>query len=197
MDIIIQTLEETAGTPGLLLMRQVSKSWPAAVGGSPRAARCHNHRNAVLAHLCKILPCMASLEAQCDSLGYFKLNPLAQLTQLTRLSMTGRTPFARPHDYTGDMIEPLIELNHLPAPTKVLEVHSLYADPDCFGGITCTGLTRLSFRWNQNMDRDVAKLLECLLQLKVLVQMAGPSFIISQGLDDVLALLVFHLLFPS
>ena len=171
MEIIIHKVAETAGTPEILVMRQVSKCWLAAVANSPRAVQCRVRGNTILSDLSRISPGMTSLEAQCPSLGYLKLNPLAQLAQLTRLSLVGKPHYVRLDDYEGDKIEPLVELNYLPASAKVLEMRCLYADPDCFGGIRCTGLTRLSFKWGQNLHGDVATLLQCFPQLKVLLSL--------------------------
>ena len=44
----------------------------------------------------------------------------------------------------------------------------VYADPTCFEGIKCTGLTKLSIAWEQNLSDDMAKLVEHLPALKVI-----------------------------
>lgn len=164
MDPIIKQVEVQCGLSGILLMRQVSKSWLAAIGDYPTAARCSVYDTTQLAILCKMMPGMSSLEIQCDSLGYLKLKSLARLLHLTRLSLYG-IPY---HSEEPAKLQPLVKLNHLPATLQILGMNGIYADRHSFGAIECPGLTRLIFYWHSNKSTDAQELVERFPNLKVL-----------------------------
>ena len=163
METIVQKVGAQGSIDSLHNMRLVSKSWLEAYRSYAGYARLSMNCKADLAALSRTLPGIASLFASCPDIGFFRLDPLSQLSQLTCVQLTGR-PYTSEDDC---VIEPFIDLGSLPAALKILATQNLFADPDSFEKIRCTGLTRLSCSGDQNKADEIADLLVQLPDFKV------------------------------
>lgn len=110
---------------------------------------------------------MATLVASCTSLATIKLNPLAQLSGLTLLDISGTLLRGSKSLRWKDAVEPSVELDCLPASIRSLTINAIYLDPDCISMIKFTALTSLGITWSQNELADLARLMDKLLLLKV------------------------------
>lgn len=169
MHKVMERLEAEGGLKAVCPLRQVSKAWLAAFNLYPGTAACKVKEITDLENLSKVVPGIGSLTAECRCLGYFRLDGLAQLTQLTSVKLIGRLTGGSDYEGYDRVLEPLAMLNCLPALLQTLETEYIYMAPQCFKYIQCTGLTQLSLHWTQNKAEDVAWLLENLPQLKVIV----------------------------
>ena len=141
-------LETEDGRSSLLPIDQVSKAWLAAFRLYPWSCSRDIKELFILTKLAQLLPSMTSLSASTNSLGCFKLELLSQLSLLSSVELIGKEYRTRCW-YEKSGIQPLVELYHLPAAAKELKMKDVYADPICFKGIKCTGLTKLSMEWEQ------------------------------------------------
>lgn len=140
----------------------VTKSWRAAFVEYSAEYRYHIMHNQ-LQGLLALQPKLTGLTISSSKQHSLKLKPLMTAPNLTSLTLYGST-------YTNnsnESLEPRVKLSQLPSALKELVLNSVYADPDHFQNIQCTGISSLVFQGRQNKLEEVLGLLQQLPKLQV------------------------------
>ena len=115
---------------------------------------------------------MVSLELLSFARSHTDMQPISSNTHLTSLLLSGppltRESLSERIDEADAGEESHLDLSLLPPCLRSLAVDKVYVLPSSFAHINSPGLEALDFCWAQNSEEEVAALLQCLPQLKVI-----------------------------
>ena len=167
--MILGKLEAIDGHRSFASIRQVSRSWQAALHRYPARAVLRNPQPQRLQNVCHALASMISLNISYSDLDV-NLGPLVALTQLTSLTVTGEGITSRLRRFmppaTGEL-----DLSCLPITLSRLSLTDIGVEPAKFHNIQCTAVTSLSWNSTESTvafpEGDFLLVLFCLPRLKV------------------------------
>lgn len=164
MHVVMAKLEAWRGLEAVVPLRQDSKARHAAFKVYSGATMCSVEQCSDFLRLSKSMPCMGSLTANLGNKnsGYHYHRGLAQSLQLTSVQSVGL------HRQFSEEQKQLVQLSRLPASLQVIEIESLFMDPQCFKNMLCTGLTKLILKQPETIEEEFKWLQQTLPNLKVI-----------------------------